>query len=147
LIEELGLLVRHKFSHQEIRLVCELQNDLPATMGDATQLEQAFLNLMLNAAEAMPDGGTLTIRSYAVPETKPDTGPAGVAVEFEDTGPGMTEEQRARAFNSLLTTTKEKGTGLGLAIVGRIVEAHRGAARIFPGTNGGTRIVLNLPTP
>lgn len=145
LIEELGLLVRHKFSHQGIQLVRQLPSDLPLMLGDATQLEQAFLNLMLNAAEAMPAGGTLTIRSYAVGPAPGEGSRASVAIEFEDTGPGMTEEQRSRAFNSLLATTKEKGTGLGLAIVGRIVEAHRGSARILPGSSGGTRIVLTLP--
>jgi signal transduction histidine kinase len=145
LIEELGLLVRHKFSHQGIHLVRQLQSDLPLMMGDATQLEQAFLNLMLNAAEAMPEGGMMTVRSYAVGQSPGEGNRAGVVIEFEDTGTGMTEEQRSRAFNSLLATTKEKGTGLGLAIVGRIVEAHRGSANILPGSPGGTRIVLTLP--
>lgn len=146
LIEELGLLVRHKLSHQGIRLVQELEPDLPLVMGDATQLEQAFLNLTLNAAEAMPEGGTLTIRSCRV--TTPPANAEGpfVAVEFEDTGKGMTEEQKQRAFTSLLTTTKAKGTGLGLAIVGRIVEAHRGTAEFFSANGGGTRIVVMLPT-
>lgn len=145
LIEELGLLVRHKFSHQGIQLVRHLQSDLPMMMGDATQLEQAFLNLMLNAAEAMPEGGTMTVRSYAITQLPNEGSHSCIVIEFEDTGTGMTEEQRSRAFNSLLATTKEKGTGLGLAIVGRIVEAHRGSATILPGSEGGTRIVLNLP--
>ena len=145
LIEELGLLVRHKFAHQGIRLVRELQADLPVIQGDATQLEQAFLNLMLNAAEAMPDGGALTIRSYAINTDAASGQPEGVNIEFEDTGPGMPEQHRAKAFSSLLATTKEKGTGLGLAIVGRIIEAHRGRASILSGEHGGTRIVLSLP--
>lgn len=145
LIEELGLLVRHKFAHQGIRLRRELQSDLPLVQGDATQLEQAFLNLMLNAAEAMPNGGTLTLRSYYAPPTAESDHKASIVIEFEDTGPGMSEEQRARAFNSLLATTKAKGTGLGLAIVGRIIEAHRGTPTILPCLNGGTRIVLRLP--
>ena len=145
LIEELGLLVRHKLSHQGIRLVQELQRDLPLVLGDATQLEQAFLNVILNAAEAMPEGGTLTVRSYAVNPTERGTGTAQVTVEFEDTGKGMTEEQKLRAFSSLLTTTKAKGTGLGLAIVGRIIEAHRGTVKIVSGRQGGTRIIVMLP--
>ena len=147
LIAELGLLVRHKLSHQGIQLVQDLQPELPQVLGDATQLEQAFLNVTLNAAEAMPEGGALTVRSYAVSPTESPTGGAQVAVEFEDTGKGMTEEQQLRAFSSLLTTTKAKGTGLGLAIVGRIVEAHRGTARIVSGPHGGTKIVLCFPTP
>src|SRR5271155_3713885 len=66
LIDELGLLVRHKLANQNVRLIRDLQSDLPAVMGDAPQLEQAFLNLILNAAEAMPDGGTLTVKSRSV---------------------------------------------------------------------------------
>ena len=66
LIDELGLLVRHKLANQNVRLVRELAPDLPLVMGDAPQLEQAFLNLILNAAEAMPEGGTLTIKSRAI---------------------------------------------------------------------------------
>lgn len=145
LIEELGLLVRHKFSHQGIHLVRDLPSDLPLMLADATQLEQAFLNLMLNAAEAMPDGGTLTVRTAVVRSVDSEDLANTIEIEFADTGKGMTPEQRARAFSSLLTTTKEKGTGLGLAIVGRIIEAHRGAAHIFPGSPVGTRIVLRLP--
>src|SRR5208282_6381708 len=66
LIDELGLLVRHKLANQNVVFVCDLQPDLPTVPGDAPQLEQAFLNLILNAAEAMPDGGRLTIRSRAI---------------------------------------------------------------------------------
>ncbi len=145
LIEELGLLVRHKFSHQGVRLICELQPDLPMVTGDAEQLEQAFLNLLLNAAEAMPNGGTITVRSFIEKGVTGSVSDAAVVLEFEDTGTGMTEEQRARAFSSLLTTTKSKGTGLGLAIVGRIVEAHHGTAVILPCDHGGTNIRLCFP--
>ena len=95
-------------------------------MGAATQLEQAFLNLILNAAEAMPGGGALTITSRSVRLPRGSAQPTHVAVEFRDTGQGMSEEQRRRAFTSVLSTTKAKGTGLGLAIVARVVEAHRG---------------------
>lgn len=145
LIEELGLLVRHKFSHQDIRLVRELQPELPVVLGDAAQLEQAFLNLLLNASEAMPGGGTITVRSFSEQNAPDLENQPAVIIEFEDTGTGMTEEQRARAFNSLLTTTKAKGAGLGLAIVGRIIEAHRGTAAIMPGQPGGTKIRLCFP--
>src|SRR6266481_4591680 len=116
LIDELGLLVRHKLKNQNVQLVRKLQPNLPRVMGEATQLEQAFLNLTLNAAKEMPEGGTLTILSRVVGPAR-NAKPAYVAVEFTDTGPGMTEEQRRRAFTSVLSTTKPKGTGLGLAIV------------------------------
>jgi signal transduction histidine kinase len=145
LVEELGLLVRHKLKHQNIRLTRDLEPDLPAVMGAATQLEQAFLNLILNAAEAMPEGGDLTIRSRRVRVARGGAGPAQVAVEFRDTGQGMSEEQRRRAFASVLSTTKAKGTGLGLAIVARIVEAHRGKIQIRSRPGRGTTVTVFLP--
>ena len=145
LMDELGLLVRHKLANQNVRLVRDLQADLPAILGDAPQLEQAFLNLILNAAEAMPKGGTLTIRSHAV--TEPDMGPNvhQVAVEFKDTGAGMTEEMQRGAFTAMLATTKAKGNGLGLAIVGRIIETHRGTLSIKSRLGKGTTIRIDLP--
>jgi signal transduction histidine kinase len=145
LIEELGLLVRHKLRHQNIQLVRKLQAHLPLVLGEAGQLEQAFLNLMLNAAEAMSDGGTLTITSRAVSLPRRSPRPTHVAVDFQDTGPGMSAEQRRRAFTSVLHTTKAKGTGLGLAIVGRVVETHRGQLSIKSRPGHGTTIRVLLP--
>jgi signal transduction histidine kinase len=145
LIEELGLLTRHKLTQQHIRLLHRLEPNLPPAMADAAQLEQAFLNLILNAVEAMPEGGKLTIVSRTLHPTGIDTGPTGVIVEFKDTGHGMTKEQRERAFNSVLNTTKRKGTGLGLAIVRRIVEAHRGRVEIKSRRGRGTTIGIALP--
>ena len=145
LVDELGLLVRHKLANQKIKLIRDLQSDLPPVMGDAPQLEQAFLNLILNAAEAMPDGGTLTIKSREIfsPRTSPQA--THVAVEFKDTGKGMSEELQKRAFTAVLATTKAKGTGLGLAIVGRIIETHRGTLQIKSKIGRGTSIIITLP--
>jgi signal transduction histidine kinase len=144
LIDELRLLVRHKLANQNVQLVRALQPELPVVMGDATQLEQAFLNLILNAAEAMPNGGTLTISTRLI-RTRGQERLRYVVVEFKDTGEGMTEEQRRRAFSSVLSTTKTKGTGLGLAIVGRIVETHRGKLKIKSQRGRGTTIVATFP--
>jgi signal transduction histidine kinase len=145
LIDELGLLVRHKLKHQNIQLVRKLQPDLPMVMGEAAQLEQAFLNLMLNASEAMPQGGTLTISSYSIRSSRGNKKPTHVAVEFQDSGKGMSEEQRRRAFTSVLTTTKRHGTGLGLAIVRRVIEAHRGKVKIKSSAGRGTTVSVILP--
>jgi signal transduction histidine kinase len=144
LIEELGLLVRHKLRNQNIEFIHNLDADLPDVMADATQLEQAFLNLLLNAAEAMSQGGKLTITSRKI-VSETDGKPSRVAVDFKDTGEGMTEEQRKRAFSSVLSTTKAKGTGLGLAIVGRVVETHRGELVIKSRPGHGTTISVILP--
>jgi signal transduction histidine kinase len=145
LIEELSLLVRHKLANQGIRLVRELQTDLPSVMGEAPQLEQAFLNLILNATEAMPEGGTLTIRSRNIRLTRRVEASQQVAVEFRDTGKGMSKELQRRAFTAVLSTTKTKGAGLGLAIVGRIIEAHRGSVRIKSQLGRGTSVHVLLP--
>jgi len=138
LVDELSLLVRHKLANQGIRLVRDLQGDLPSVLGDAPQLEQAFLNLILNAAEAMPKGGALTIRTRAM-------GPAHVAVAFKDTGEGMSREQQDRAFKTILASTKASGTGLGLAIVGRTIETHHGQIRILSRPGRGTTLRITLP--
>ncbi|MGA2854557.1 MAG: GAF domain-containing protein [Verrucomicrobiota bacterium] len=145
LVDELGLLVRHKLANQNIRLARDLQPDLPSVMGDAPQLEQAFLNLILNAAEAMPGGGTLTISSRAERQPRAGERPAHVAVEFKDTGGGMSKELQKRAFTAVLSTTKAKGAGLGLAIVGRIMETHHGSVRIKSRIGRGTIIRVLLP--
>ena len=142
LVDELGLLVRHKLANQNVRLIRDLHPDLPMVLGDAPQLEQAFLNLILNAAEAMPNGGSLTIKSRAM---QADEKPGQIVLEFKDTGEGMSVEQQKRAFKAVLATTKVKGSGLGLAIVGRIIETHQGQIRILSRAGRGTTIRIKLP--
>lgn len=138
-VEELSLLVRHKLANQGVQLVRKLQKDLPTVLGDAMQLEQAFLNLILNATEAMPNGGSLVLT------TRTTSAPKQVVVEFADTGEGMSEEQCSRAFRSVLNTTKAKGTGLGLAIVGRTIETHGGELDIKSRLGQGTTISILFP--
>jgi signal transduction histidine kinase len=140
-VDELSLLVRHKLSNQGIRLVLDLQADLPFVLGDAPQLEQAFLNIILNAAEAMASGGVLTIRSRT---SQTDNKNDRVVLEFNDTGVGMNEEQKQGAFKTMLVTTKRKGTGLGLAIVGRIIETHHGEIHVRSREGRGTTIRIWL---
>jgi signal transduction histidine kinase len=145
LIDELGLLVRHKLKNQNIHWVRHLAQKLPIVMGEAAQLEQAFLNLLLNAAEAMPRGGTLTVATRLVFLPRSAAKPTYVAVEFKDTGLGMNEEQRRRAFRSVLRTTKVKGSGLGLAIVARVIETHHGKIKIKSRVGEGTTVQIMLP--
>jgi signal transduction histidine kinase len=144
LIEELNLLMRHKLKNAGVASVRELQANLPLVAADSTQLEQVFLNLSLNAVEAMPEGGTLTVQTRAIERGQVDEW-AWVEIQFRDTGRGMTAEEQRGAFKSLLKTTKRKGTGLGLAIVGRIIETHRGTIEVQSAPGGGTAIIIKLP--
>ena len=137
LIDDLALLTRHKLHHHRIELVREDAPNLPPVKADATQLSQAFLNLILNAAEAMPEGGTLRITTRATE--------ASLGITFADTGPGMSAEQRERAFTGMLSTTKEKGAGLGLAIVNKVTEAHGGKVELESDPARGTEITILIP--
>ncbi|MDA1274491.1 MAG: GAF domain-containing protein [Verrucomicrobia bacterium] len=145
LIEELSLLIRHKLNQQQITLSRRLDSMLPPVLADAAQISQVFLNLTLNAIEAMPSGGTLTVvsRSVRFPWNNPVSN--GALIQFRDTGQGMTPEHCGKVFTSLLSSTKVKGTGLGLAIVSKIIEAHRGTVRVRSQLGRGTRFSVLLP--
>ena len=150
LLDDLGLLTRHKLKKHGIRLHSQFAADLPLLEADPTKLEQAFLNLTLNAVEAMPEGGSLTIRTKKLAERHRDLGFEQVAVEFEDTGCGMTEETMARVFRSVLDGTmpyaqEATEAGFGLAIVSRIVEAHAGAIKLHSNLGAGTTFTIVLP--
>jgi signal transduction histidine kinase len=145
LLQELALLTRHKLAHQNVRLSHRLTANTPAIMADAGQLHQVFLNLILNAAEAMPDGGELVIRSRVESAPRESPARAMIRVDFKDTGQGMSKEEQERAFTAVLSSTKPKGSGLGLAIVGRIVEAHHGSVQIRSRPNHGTTITVRFP--
>jgi signal transduction histidine kinase len=145
IIQDLALLVRHKLKNHGVEFRQELEAQLPRIAADATQLEQAFLNLTLNAVEAMPDGGRLTITTKTMRSPRSSPEPTHVQIEFKDTGTGMSAEERERVLGSLLSTTKRKGTGLGLAIVRRVVETHRGKFKIRSTPGKGTRMAVTLP--
>lgn len=144
LLDDLMLLTRVKLRSAGVEPNRQLDPKLPPLLADATQLEQAFLNLTLNAVEAMPDGGSLNIRSRALPIGKRRR-ITHVLIRFRDTGVGMTREQSDRAFSSLLQTSKPRGNGIGMAIVARVVETHQGIVRIHSSPGKGTAISIILP--
>jgi signal transduction histidine kinase len=124
------------FSERGATLVVEL-GDRPALVtGDAGALEQLFLNLLQNAAEALDGGGEAAI---TLSKRGDD-----VAVEIADTGPGVRPELMERVFEPLFTTRPE-GTGLGLTVARRIAVAHGGSVRLENQAEGGARIVIRLP--
>ncbi len=116
---------------------------------DETLLKQAFLNIMLNALEAMPEGGDLTISTRLVSSQEvggpaPTERPEWLEIVFDDTGPGIPEDHLGRIFDPFFTTKKD-GTGLGLAITYRIIEDHHGTIRVFSQPGKGTTFVVRLP--
>ena len=140
---DLRLLTRHKLRSQHVDLILRIDPETPRIRADSTQLEQAFLNLMLNAVEAMAGGGLLSIQCAPSLVPMPHGGP-GVELRFADTGPGMTASP-AGSQGRLLGSTKPKGTGLGLAIVTRVIETHRGRIEFDSVPGRGTTVTLRLP--
>src|SRR6187397_1283889 len=102
-------------------------------MADADMLKRAVLNLVLNALDALPDGGELTLTACRTGQ--------GLEIEVADSGPGVPPELLDRLFEPFFTT-KSSGTGLGLAIVERIVAAHGGRAQVVNCPEGGAAFTL-----
>jgi nitrogen fixation/metabolism regulation signal transduction histidine kinase len=121
------------------RVLLDVPGDGPVVRIDRGQIREVLINLVKNAAEAMPDGGDITIRVVTRADGRP-----GVALEVEDTGPGIPPELAGRLFEPHVTT-KAGGSGLGLAIVDRIVTAHDGRIEVGPGASGGARFRVHLP--
>lgn len=127
-----------------VQILRHLQPDLPPVRLDPNLLHQAFLNILVNARQAMPNGGQLTVstrlRRNGVGKEE------AVEVSIADTGPGILEEHRSRIFQPFFTT-KAQGTGLGLAIAARIVEQHGGRIQVESELGKGTTFRIVLPVP
>jgi signal transduction histidine kinase len=121
-----------------VNVVTELDPELPPVHADAGKLRRAVLNLIINARQAMPDGGTLTVRAEP-------GGRHGVLIEVRDTGCGIPEEDRPRIFQTFFST-KPEGTGLGLAVVKRTVEDCGGWITFDSEVGRGTAFRISLPT-
>ena len=118
----------------------ELASQLPKIQGIDSEIRDALTNLILNAVDAMPDGGTLTLRTRPGSVRRPT-----VCLEVSDTGIGMTEETRRRCLEPFFTTKGERGTGLGLAMVYGMVERHSAELEIDSAYGKGTTIRLIFP--
>ncbi len=124
-----------------IEIVKKFDPFLPFVKGNASQLKQVFMNIIVNAAEAMHGSGTLTISTYPAPDRKV------VSVEFTDTGEGIPEENLTRIFDPFFTTKDVgKGTGLGLATSYGIIEEHGGKIGVKSRVGEGTTFTIELPT-
>ena len=137
-VKESVVLTRKQAAFKDVTLEQQLAKDLPATNMDKDQLEQALINLILNAIEVTDHGGKVTISTKFVPET--DT----IKLEVCDTGEGISEENMARIFDPFFTT-KESGTGLGLAITHGIIEQHGGTIEVKSKLGQGTNFTVEFP--
>jgi signal transduction histidine kinase len=141
-------LVEKQAHNQGIAIVTDLAPDLPPLHADAEQLKTCFLNILTNAVQAMPKGGSVhvTARRVSRPEARPAGSPPSVEVRFADTGPGIRRENREKIFAPYFST-KTTGFGLGLAITKKIVEDHGGRIYVSDGEPSGTVMVMELPLP
>ncbi|MDM7915743.1 MAG: ATP-binding protein, partial [Candidatus Eisenbacteria bacterium] len=142
LIEQTLELMEPWLESRRVRVHCDLETDLPRVFADAAQIRQVFVNLIRNAVEAMPEGGELTVTGCAA---RNPSGSDGVALRFEDTGPGIADEARERIFDPFFTT-KAEGTGLGLTIAAWIVARHEGRLDLEGTGPRGSRFSLWLPS-
>jgi signal transduction histidine kinase len=121
--------------------------DCPHILGDETMLREAFVNIMLNALEAMSSGGTLSITTrLTLAGGPPPSDAEGVEVFFSDEGPGFSERDLERIFEPFYST-KPKGTGMGMTIVKRAVDLHGGSLRLLNREEGGAIVITFLPLP
>lgn len=133
-------LLENQALFHNIRIVKELDPNLPLIIANSSQLNQVFMNIILNAAEAMQGQGTLTIRTQLGPEKNT------VLIEFADTGCGIKEEHLSQIFEPFFTTKEVgKGTGLGLAMSYGIIEKHRGRIWVKSKEGEGATFTIELP--
>jgi two-component system sensor histidine kinase HydH len=128
-------LMSSELEQQHISLVTDCPESVQC-QGDRDHLGQVLLNLIKNAVQAMPDGGTLTIAAQARGR--------GVVISVSDTGQGINEEDQARIFEPFFTT-RARGTGLGLALCKKIVEEHHGTINVISAAGKGTSVIIELP--
>lgn len=136
-------LIQYHLRKRLITLVCEFAPETPVIYADRQKLRQVFLNLLTNASDAMPQGGTLTLRT--APATLGD-GKQAVRIEFADTGVGISAEHLGKIMEPFFTTKEEgKGTGLGLAICRRVIQEGHGTIEIASEFGKGTTVRVVVP--
>lgn len=139
IIDEVLLFVSSQLNRDGIHVVCEIDNPAPLISGSKAHLEQVLLNLVLNARDAMPDGGVITIGAYSISGSR-------ALLTIADTGIGISNENLPHIFDPFFTTKRRgKGTGLGLAITKTIIEQHRGSIEVASEDGKGTTFKITLP--
>jgi len=135
-------IIQNQAKFHNIKIITDLSPDLPLIVGDASQLQQVFMNLLINAADAMNDRGQITIATRLTTEEDKEF----IEIEFTDTGPGIPEEHMGKLFEPFFTTKPVgKGTGLGLAVSHGIVRKHGGHIKVKSAPGKGTSFFIRLP--
>ena len=151
LLQALLTLTEHQIAKEQITVKTTFEAELLPIPGDANQLEQAFLNIMINAWHAMRDGGQLTLGTRSIPTSDRHRrvgrlAQSGVEVVIADTGIGIAPEHMPKIFDPFFSTKGVgKGTGLGLAISRRIIEDHHGSIEVESALGRGTTFTIWLP--
>ncbi len=138
-------LMNYQINKSNVHVTSRLM-DMPLVMGDSRSLEQVFINLILNAIQAMPDGGKLMIRSnMIIRKTIENIYVEYAMITLEDSGIGIPDENIRKLFNPFFTT-KDTGTGLGLSITHRIIQEHNGLLEVESKIGKGTKFAISIPT-
>jgi PAS domain S-box-containing protein len=150
LIEQVLLLLHKDLARNHVDVQRDLDPALPSILGRPDQIAQVLLNVVLNAIDAMPDGGVLGLHSRIESGLPGADGPAHAAhataiIEISDTGCGLDPAMQARIFQPFFTT-KQQGSGLGLAISQRIITQHGGSISVKSAPDAGTTFIIGLPT-
>jgi two-component system NtrC family sensor kinase len=151
-------LAKNNPDFKNIKVIRNYQEDLPEVLVDKNKIQQVFLNIILNAIQAMPQGGTLTLKTYIKELNKIGEGVGrraqdffrlrdnAIFVEIEDTGHGISKENISKIFNPFFSTKGVgKGVGLGLSITKTIIDSHKGLIRVESKEGEGTKFIIILP--
>jgi len=157
LIDETLRLVRHALSSNGIELIRDFAEQIPQVSVDKNQIQQVFVNVFMNAIQAMPQGGTLTVRTYSKQFTESTyseglrrldrlwIGETAVVAEVDDSGSGIAQDHLSKIFDPFFTTKPTGvGTGLGLPVSRKIIELHGGTLDIRNRDDGGVRVRIML---
>ena len=142
-IEETIMLVGHQLNLKKVKIIHNPPPDMPKIMADSNQLKQVFINIIVNAVEAMPQGGTITINQAIFGDLPSEK---CLRIEFADTGGGIDEDKIQRIFDPFFgTKARTGGTGLGLSVTRGIIEKLNGSIEIKSEIGKGTKVIIRLP--
>ncbi|MBN1521344.1 MAG: hypothetical protein JW928_02325, partial [Candidatus Aureabacteria bacterium] len=137
-IEDTLLLAKNKLKY-DVDVIKDLQSDLPRIKGESNELQNVFINIILNAKDAMPEGGRLYVRTYLQNSR--------VFVSIRDTGKGIPQNLIEKIFEPFFTTKESRGTGLGLSVGQEIIKAHGGNIAVESEEGKGTSVIVCFPIP